>query len=337
MARRYRESCAAVTDHRSPVDATSGSPDSWKGMGGVTYKVIDVSEWPAVAEEPLGADAKEWICPPERVAVSGDREHLWLYKPAKSGIRKIKGGSQRSFRRMDDLAERIVCELARLVGIPVTEVELAERITSEGMISRNVTPNCWEFHSADVVLSELPGYESCAGEERPRHRVGHTLENIRAILRDCGGPPGACGEWQAFDVFVGFLMLDAWVANTDRHAFNWAVLERGSERRLAASFDHGSSLASGQPDEDLDGQDPAAFARRGIVTRFEAPPRTTLVEFAHQAESMTTGRGREWRERIAGVNVDDIGGILDAMPRLSVARRRFLIEVLEENQRRLKQ
>lgn len=303
----------------------------------MTYKVIDVSDWPVVAEEPLGADVKEWICPPERVTVSGDREHFWLYKPAKTGIRKTKGGSQRSFRRMDDLAERIVCELARLVGIPVADVELAERATTEGMISRNVKPNGWEFHNADVVLSELSGYESCAGDERPRHRVGHNLKNISEVLRDCGGPPGACEEWQAFDVFVGFLWLDAWVANTDRHAFNWAILERGGERRLAASYDHGSSLASGQPDEDLGAKDPIAFASRGFVTRFEAPANTTLVEFANRAEAMTIGRGREWKERIATVTPDEVGGILDAMPRLSVGRSRFLFEALEANRRRLTQ
>ena len=303
----------------------------------MTYRVIDVSDWPVVAEEPLGADAKEWICPPERVTFSGDREHLRLFKPAKTGIRKIRGGTQRSFRRMDDVAERIVCELARLVGIPVADVEFVDRGTAEGMISRNVTPNGWEFHSADVVLSEVPGYESCAGDERPRFRVGHNLENIGQILGDCGGPLGACEGWPAFDVLIGFLALDAWVANTDRHAFNWAVLQRGGERRIAASFDHGSSLASGQPDEDLVRQDPAVFARRGYVTRFEAPDHTTLVEFAHRAESMTTGMGREWRERIALVDADDVGGILDSMPRLSVVRRRFLFDVLEENRRRLTQ
>lgn len=205
------------------------------------------------------------------------------------------------------------------------------------MISRNVTPSGWEFHNADIVLSELPGYESCAGDERPRFRVGHKLENIRQVLSGCDGPPGTCEAWAAFDVFVGFLTLDAWVANTDRHAFNWAVLERGEERRLAASFDHGTSLASGQPDEDFSKQDPAVFARRGFVSRFEAPDRTTLVAFAHRAESMATAPGREWRERISLVDPDDVRGILDSMPRLSEVRRRFLFEVLEENRRRLTQ
>lgn len=48
------------------------------------------------------------------------------------------------------------------------------------------------------------------------------------------------------DVFVGYLLLDAWIGNTDRHDNNWGVIERstpsGSRRILAPTFDHASSL-----------------------------------------------------------------------------------------------
>ena len=305
------------------------------GVGGVSFSVVDVTDWPLMAEEPVGADVKEWICPPRAEALADGRENWWLYKPAKSGIRKMRGGLELSFRRMDDVVERLVCELARLVGVPAADVELASRSGVEGMISRNVTPTGWEFQSADIVLAGFPGYESCAGDDRPRRRVGHNLDNIRGLLRDAGGPPGNCGNWSAFDVFVGFLTLDAWVANTDRHAFNWAVLDRDGERRLAASFDHGSSLASGQPDGDLEGRDPLSFAHGGMVTRFEAPPRTTLVEYALLAQTMATAQGKEWKERVGGVKMDQVREILDSTPRLSVLRSNFLFEVLQENQRRL--
>ena len=29
---------------------------------------------------------------------------------------------------------------------------------------------------------------------------------------------------EAVDVFVGYLMFDAWIANTDRHHENWALV-----------------------------------------------------------------------------------------------------------------
>lgn len=50
----------------------------------------------------------------------------------------------------------------------------------------------------------------------------------------------------AFEAFTGYLVLDALVANQDRHEENWAVLRPlpgGGEVTLAGSYDHGSSLA----------------------------------------------------------------------------------------------
>ena len=51
----------------------------------------------------------------------------------------------------------------------------------------------------------------------------------------------------ATDVFVGYLLLDALIANTDRHHANWAILLRPSQggmrqAGLAPTFDHASSM-----------------------------------------------------------------------------------------------
>ena len=49
----------------------------------------------------------------------------------------------------------------------------------------------------------------------------------------------------AFDVWAGHLMLDNAIANTDSHHENWGVpvSQVSDVASLAASFDHGSSLA----------------------------------------------------------------------------------------------
>jgi serine/threonine protein kinase HipA of HipAB toxin-antitoxin module len=48
----------------------------------------------------------------------------------------------------------------------------------------------------------------------------------------------------ADDVFLGYLMLDAWIANLDRHHENWGlVLTKDITGHLAPSYDHASSLA----------------------------------------------------------------------------------------------
>jgi hypothetical protein len=136
-------------------------------------------------------------------------------------------------------------------------------------------------------------------------------------------------------VFAGFLVFDAWVANTDRHALNWAVLSRRGTRRLAHSFDHGSALASGVADDRLGSLDVARFCRRGFATRFEGGLKRQLVELAVEAVRLIGGRSRVWTDRLASIEQDAWAQMLAEVPRVSDVRRRFLDEMLLENQRRI--
>jgi len=92
----------------------------------VTYEVWDVSSWAVLADNPGGADDKDWLTPREHVR-STSREQWWLFKHVKHGTLKAKGGGQTRYRRADDKVERIACELAQLLGLPAATVELANR------------------------------------------------------------------------------------------------------------------------------------------------------------------------------------------------------------------
>lgn len=74
---------------------------------------------------------------------------------------------------------------------------------------------------------------STVTKSRAKHREGHTLTNIQRALRDLNPPPDQeeLKHLAAYDVFCGYLVLDALVANRDRHDHNWAVLIL-TERRL---------------------------------------------------------------------------------------------------------
>jgi hypothetical protein len=181
-----------------------------------------------MSQEARGLDPKDWVVPTVDIGVQG-QAHWWLFKPIK----------QASYRRYDDWAEKLACELAHLLKLPCARVELAHGESDRGIISANVTPNGWSMESGDTMLSEFPGYLSCAGEDRPKNRIGHNLSNVEQVLEGCAGPPGSdCADWAGVEVFAGFLVFDAWVANTDRHAINWGVLtcEEDGRHALAASF-----------------------------------------------------------------------------------------------------
>lgn len=308
------------------IDGVGSHPRS-QYPGVVPFHFWDISDWPVISQEARGLDPKDWVAPPAEVQLEG-QAHWWLFKPAKT----------LSYRRYDDWSEKVSAELASLLGLPSARIELARKGELEGIISGNVTPNGWYLESGDALLSDLPDYVSCAADVRPKNRIGHNLDNIAQVLRDVLGPPGTeCGDWSGMEVFAGYTVLDAWIANTDRHALNWGVLtqERDAGQALAASFDHGSALGSGLKEGWFEGHACNDFALRGRATRFEHGCKLTLVEFAHAAVARTGGRATRWIERLRGVDRtawEDATGSIEGM---SDARRRFMNTLLDTNQRRL--
>lgn len=287
----------------------------------------DISGWAVMSKETRGIDPKDWVAHPNRISEDG-QAHWWLFKPIK----------QASYRRCDDWAEKLAAELASELGLPAARVELARRHNQQGIVSRNVTPNGWSLESGDTVLYECSGYVSCAVEPRPKNRKGHNLANITKVLGGCCGPPGTgCSDWTAAEVFAGFLVFDAWIANTDRHAINWGVLtcEGDGRRALAASFDHGAALASGVRDQDLANTPVERFAKRGYATRFENGKHLPLVELAREAVERTGGNARLWLNRMDAVSDQAVEAIVSRIPEMSEARRRFTIDLLCINRRRL--
>jgi hypothetical protein len=56
----------------------------------------------------------------------------------------------------------------------------------------------------------------------------------------------------AVGVFIGYLLLDAWIENTDRHHENWGIIvspDTQAQPTLAPTFDHASSMGSHETDE----------------------------------------------------------------------------------------
>lgn len=291
------------------------------------FDTWDISTWVVISQEARGLDPKDWMVPSGDVQRPG-QAHWWLFKPVKTA----------GYRRFDDASERIAAALASLLDLPAAQVELARNQSEEGIISGNVTPNGWSLESGDTLLSEFDGYLSCAGEKRPKDRVGHTLENIARVLVGCSGAPNSSTSgWEAMEVFAGYLVFDAWIANTDRHAVNWGVLTRDEDgqRALAPTFDHGSALASGTQDERLALTTADDFAARGYAGRFEGGRRRPLVELALSAVEQAGSRAETWLDRLASVRTEDWEDILSGLPNLSEVRRTFLSNVLQINRRRL--
>jgi hypothetical protein len=291
---------------------------------------VDVSEWVVIRDEPGGRDQnKRWIAED----ASAPREQHWLWKYRQ----KTGDGSELA---LTDCAEVFTSRLARAIGLPAAECRFAILNGDPGVISLNVTPRGFSLNTGTTYLPEIEGYRRVIGVSSPgdggRMRLdeGYTLDAVEQVLEGVEPPPGVVGL-SGFAVFAGYLVLDALVANGDRHPGNWALLERQSDgmRYLAPTYDHGSALGAGMTAANRRDKEPEAFARKGRANPFE-PRKQLLVDIALQAVQRS-GAGL-WLERVAALDVTSIQATLEAPPgRLSEVASTFIERVVRENHRRL--
>lgn len=303
----------------------------------MAFRVIDLDAWYVLSEESEGANQKLWLIEQR----GDDAAQSWLWKPA--GRRRVGDGDDLRPWITDHFSERIVCELARLIRLPAATVELGRRDGIDGSMSSSIIPEGWSRVAGDVLLSSIPGYVSLRAQEDVRTgrivRCGYSLENVAQVLGGFGGPPDSvCEDWSAFDVFAGYLVLDAWVANSDRHAENWLALsgEQG-EQRLGSTFDHGTALGSGIRDADYDRQTTGIerWCARGKARTFEGKP--GLVELAWAARDLGGSAVAEWFAALAAVERQQWLDILAEVGGLSVPAATFCDRLLQVNQERLAQ
>ncbi|MEV7970706.1 HipA domain-containing protein [Sphaerisporangium sp. NPDC088356] len=291
-----------------------------------SFQVVDATDWPVDLFEAGGSEEKVWLNDPK----TGRRA---LFKP---NVRHDNA------EQADHWLEKFASELARLMGVPAADIDLVVRDGRRGCVSYDVKPSDgWELQPGWLLLAHLLGNH----DPMDRQHQGHTLPNIREVLKDYGQPPGFVGpaDLGAFDVFVGYLVLDGLIANRDRHPANWSVL-RGpgvGDQRLSPSYDHATSLGFSLTDEERtrklrDEREWEAFLRRGTAHRFEGCRQIPLVDFASEALGLLgPGARGYWLDRLAACNEDRITCLAASIPEMSEAARRFAVELVDTNRRRL--
>jgi hypothetical protein len=295
------------------------------------FPILDVSGWEVIADETAGAEEKYWLQEP-------GTDERWLFKSV-----TVKGGHVHG----EDWAEKAVAQLAGLLGVPCARIELAELRGSPGCIGADLRPPQYELQHGQILLEErkAPGYVHGKGTVHP----GHTLENIRASLDGALPPPWSEFPFDAtaYDVFAGYVLLDAWVANRDRHDNNWAVLRpaiaSGGPLSLCGSYDHANGLGFNLTDDRClllaEQQRLATWCEKGTAWRFDHDPGLpipTLVELAAKALQLASAEARRyWPERLAQVEQDAVRHVLAQVPRMSDPARTFAEKMLQVNRRRV--
>lgn len=302
------------------------------------FPVWNVTDWwPAEDPDDIGAREKIWLEDPWAEGVE------WLFKAIR--CKTLHNGEEQCFG--EDWAEKLATEAAGMLGVPAVQIELAERGMQRGVASRLMLVQSDGTRVADnLVLGNelLQAVDPLYDKSQRGEAVGYTLAAVRRALQGIGAPPGSPEPLKdAFDLFAGYLVLDALVASTDRHHENWGALTQGDSQWLAPTFDHGTCLgfqnSSAKAEAILDdpGQvDVETWVSRGKSNHFEGRPK--LVALADEAlNAVRPDVAAYWLARVQSFDLDEWRDTLGRVPdhRMSHPARRFAHEVVRLNRERL--
>lgn len=253
----------------------------------------------------------------------------------------------------EDWSEKVACELAELLGIPHVHYEMAYDANLEvpGVLCRTMLTQGQTLIHGNALLHVFDrSYPKTAMRDS-----AYTVDAVHRVVRRLPVPEARWTKHMPREittgdgVFSGYLMLDAWVANQDRHHQNWATIWDGKNLRLAPSYDHASGLARTVSEEERAarlatkdrGYSVAAFARKARSRFFrnhsDDRPLGSLEAF-HEFTKRTHGSAAEvWRDRLRAVDESAIAAVLAQVPpnRLTAVSREFTLQLLMENRTRI--
>ncbi|WP_017741338.1 hypothetical protein [Scytonema hofmannii] len=257
----------------------------------------------------------------------------------------------------EDWAEKIASELCSLLGLPHAVYELAStwsgvhEVTPKeyrGIVSPNFLPQGGTLvHGNELLTSIVPNYPAFGTYGISQHTIDVVLEVIAGEsvnLPIDWTPPS--GIQKAVDVFVGYLLLDAWIGNGDRHHENWGIVRMKTAstseetQHLAPTYDHASSLGRDLSDSQRQKRSVEAYANKCFSAFYgSVDDRKTLKTF--DVFSLVAHRYPEaacvWLERLENISKVDILDIFNRInrSRISPDASRFAQSILEINCHRL--
>ncbi|UXS01078.1 HipA domain-containing protein [Agrobacterium tumefaciens] len=175
----------------------------------------------------------------EVIEYLGTKEKFWFRRQGE--LHLLKFGREGTG---ENWAEKIACELCGLLNLPHAHYDLAQHLGRQAVL----TPKMNEEGSRLVLGNEIIGSAGKADNDGARFYKyrGHTVRRVIAALTKFTDDPDVSIKY-----FIGYLLLDAWIGNGDRHNENWGVVVNPKRRTitLAPTFDHASSLGRELSDE----------------------------------------------------------------------------------------
>ena len=249
----------------------------------------------------------------------------------------------------EDWAEKVASELCELLGLPHAIYELASTWEgSRGIISPNFLPQGGTLvHGNELLSSIVANYRAFETYGVSQHTIDVVLEAIASEsvnLPIDWTPPSDIQT--AIDVFVGYLLLDTWIGNGDRHHENWGIVRiktaftSEETTHLAPTYDHASSLGRDMNDSQRQKRLVEAYANKCFSAFYgSVDDRKTLKTF--DAFSLVANRYPKaacvWLARLENITEANILDIFNRInsSRISADASNFARSILKLNKHRL--
>jgi len=300
------------------------------------YKIEEIPAGAAESAEQLGTKYKFWF--------TNKDQQLTLFKEGRPGTG-------------ENWAEKIASELAALIEMPHVQYQLASYQDKAGVICQSLTEQGAVLVHGNELLTTY-GTDYAENEAKTYQRREHTVSRVLSYFRassDLVGAPYKFIQTEringALDVFIGYLMFDAWIANQDRHDENWAVVRtKDGNSYLAPSYDHGSSMGRNETDTKrsimMSTKDMGQHISKYVTTARSAfYPNAAIksskglftLDVFELASRQSPAAAREWRERLLAVDMTQVEMIIKSVPSVLMTNdaKRFTAKLLDLNRERI--
>ncbi|MHB9072533.1 MAG: HipA domain-containing protein [Desulfobaccales bacterium] len=296
------------------------------------FKIFKIPDDAAFDIEQIGTRRKFWV------DLGGER---FLFKEG-----RLNTG--------ENWSEKIASEICKLLGIPHATYEFAIWKGMKGVLSPNFVPKEARLVLGNELLAKFfPKYETSLKFRDTQHTLWRVLGLIKSkAIEPPIGWSGKPDIETAVEVFLGYLMLDALIANQDRHHLNWGIIiimESGKPKiHLAPSFDHASSLGRNETDtvrqerlitKDM-GRNIQHYVERAQSAFFLSPsdkkPLSTIDVFYKTAQRWPRA-ARSWLNNLELMSSKEIDYIFGNVPKTEITpiAIEFAKQILSLNKNRL--
>ena len=303
------------------------------------FPIRDISDLEPEEPELLGTKDKDWFGRSQKHWYWNCEGTRFLYKAGREGTG-------------ENWSEKVACELCKLLGLPHAEYDLAIYHGKKGVITPSFVPEGARLELGNEILAHyVSGYEKIKRFSQTQHTLMRVFKLVgRKEVKLPIGFLGFDNVNSATDVFVGYLMLDAWIANQDRHHENWGYvieLSNGSIH-LAPTFDHASSLGRNESDATRErrlttsdvGMSMLRYVERAksafYWTSNDTKPLLTIDAFIKAAQ-IRKDASRSWLQQLDKISSSDTRAIIDRVPEeeMSDTAKEFTQRILDLNRKRL--